>query len=185
MFTTLSEVRGSSPEASVHAGLYWPSRWTTMACERRKRKLSRDHLRLPKACVMPTSEDVQQDPHTASGSSSSHCRGEGLHGCQHYRRRCKLVAPCCGEVFACRHCHNDEKQAGESVRACHLERRPRKCVGPRRLHNTSFDLLQAGLLQHCALDRLSQCNPADQGLRFTGCLISLVHSATLQLAHDP
>ncbi|KAK9825066.1 hypothetical protein WJX74_005833 [Apatococcus lobatus] len=40
--------------------------------------------------------------------------GEGLHGCQHYRRRCKLVAPCCGEVFACRHCHNDEKQAGES-----------------------------------------------------------------------
>ncbi|KAJ1695224.1 hypothetical protein LUZ63_011922 [Rhynchospora breviuscula] len=28
-------------------------------------------------------------------------------GCQHYRRRCKIRAPCCGEVFGCRHCHNE------------------------------------------------------------------------------
>lgn len=31
------------------------------------------------------------------------------YGCQHYRRRCKVVAPCCGEAFWCRHCHNDLK----------------------------------------------------------------------------
>eukprot|EP00775_Hariotina_reticulata_P005876 gene5876-6117_t len=35
------------------------------------------------------------------------------HGCEHYRRRCKLVAPCCGEVFWCRHCHNQAKDDSE------------------------------------------------------------------------
>ena len=30
-------------------------------------------------------------------------------GCEHYRRRCKLVAPCCGEVFWCRFCHDEVK----------------------------------------------------------------------------
>ncbi|KAI3690239.1 hypothetical protein L2E82_48217 [Cichorium intybus] len=28
------------------------------------------------------------------------------HGCEHYRRRCKLRAPCCNKVFSCHHCHN-------------------------------------------------------------------------------
>lgn len=27
--------------------------------------------------------------------------------CEHYRRRCKIVAPCCNQVFPCRHCHNE------------------------------------------------------------------------------
>lgn len=35
------------------------------------------------------------------------------HGCDHYKRRCKLVAPCCGEVFWCRHCHNQVKDDSE------------------------------------------------------------------------
>ena len=43
-------------------------------------------------------------------------QGEGQHGCIHYRRRCQLVAPCCEEVFWCRHCHNEKKQAAEWVR---------------------------------------------------------------------
>ena len=30
-------------------------------------------------------------------------------GCKHYRRGCALVAPCCGEVFACRFCHDEVK----------------------------------------------------------------------------
>ena len=34
----------------------------------------------------------------------------------HYRRRCRMVAPCCGEVFWCRHCHNEVKTANEWVR---------------------------------------------------------------------
>lgn len=42
-------------------------------------------------------------------------RGLGEHGCKHYRRRARLVAPCCGEVFWCRHCHNEAKAANEWV----------------------------------------------------------------------
>lgn len=33
--------------------------------------------------------------------------GSMEYGCEHYRRRCKIRAPCCGEVFGCRHCHNE------------------------------------------------------------------------------
>ncbi|CAI0444616.1 unnamed protein product [Linum tenue] len=29
------------------------------------------------------------------------------YGCPHYRRRCHIRAPCCNEVFTCRHCHNE------------------------------------------------------------------------------
>ncbi|XVE63581.1 hypothetical protein DITRI_Ditri07aG0031400 [Diplodiscus trichospermus] len=31
------------------------------------------------------------------------------YGCSHYRRRCRIRAPCCGEIFNCRHCHNESK----------------------------------------------------------------------------
>ena len=30
-------------------------------------------------------------------------------GCKHYKRGCKIIAPCCNEAFWCRHCHNEEK----------------------------------------------------------------------------
>ncbi|KAK9086563.1 hypothetical protein Syun_028957 [Stephania yunnanensis] len=33
--------------------------------------------------------------------------GKMGYGCEHYRRRCKIRAPCCNEVFSCRHCHNE------------------------------------------------------------------------------
>lgn len=42
-------------------------------------------------------------------------RETGEHGCVHYRRRCRLVAPCCGELFWCRHCHNEAKSQDEMV----------------------------------------------------------------------
>ncbi|KAJ1298812.1 hypothetical protein BS78_01G482300 [Paspalum vaginatum] len=35
--------------------------------------------------------------------------GAEQYGCVHYRRKCKIRAPCCGEVFDCRHCHNEAK----------------------------------------------------------------------------
>jgi RING finger/CHY zinc finger protein 1 len=28
-------------------------------------------------------------------------------GCEHYIRRCSLIAPCCDKAYVCRHCHND------------------------------------------------------------------------------
>ncbi|CAJ2654523.1 unnamed protein product [Trifolium pratense] len=34
-------------------------------------------------------------------------------GCTHYRRRCKIIAPCCNQVFGCRHCHNEAKNSNE------------------------------------------------------------------------
>ncbi|KAK6940925.1 RCHY1, zinc-ribbon [Dillenia turbinata] len=44
-------------------------------------------------------------------------------GCEHYRRRCKIRAPCCNQIFSCRHCHNeatsllrDAKERHELVR---------------------------------------------------------------------
>lgn len=36
-------------------------------------------------------------------------------GCQHYRRGCKLVGPCCGEAFWCRFCHDAAKEQGPSA----------------------------------------------------------------------
>ncbi|OMP06633.1 Zinc finger, RING-type [Corchorus olitorius] len=28
-------------------------------------------------------------------------------GCEHYKRRCSIRAPCCNKIFPCRHCHNE------------------------------------------------------------------------------
>lgn len=39
--------------------------------------------------------------------------GKGKHGCKHYRRRCRIRAPCCNEIFDCRHCHNEAKNTNE------------------------------------------------------------------------
>ncbi|EPS67024.1 hypothetical protein M569_07750 [Genlisea aurea] len=33
--------------------------------------------------------------------------GKMGYGCKHYRRRCRIRAPCCNEVYDCRHCHNE------------------------------------------------------------------------------
>jgi len=30
-------------------------------------------------------------------------------GCQHYKRNCRLLAPCCNKVYPCRVCHDDEQ----------------------------------------------------------------------------
>ncbi|KAK9827252.1 hypothetical protein WJX81_003160 [Elliptochloris bilobata] len=48
-----------------------------------------------------------------AGTAELRERGRGEYGCVHYRRRCRMVAPCCGEVFWCRHCHNEVKTANE------------------------------------------------------------------------
>ncbi|XP_022979906.1 E3 ubiquitin-protein ligase MIEL1-like [Cucurbita pepo subsp. pepo] len=33
--------------------------------------------------------------------------GKMGYGCQHYRRRCRIRASCCNEIYPCRHCHNE------------------------------------------------------------------------------
>uniref|UniRef100_M4CU25 CHY-type domain-containing protein n=1 Tax=Brassica campestris TaxID=3711 RepID=M4CU25_BRACM len=37
--------------------------------------------------------------------------GRSQFGCEHYKRRCKIRAPCCNLIFPCRHCHNDAANA--------------------------------------------------------------------------
>ncbi len=57
-------------------------------------------------------EDLRHDPRLKQLRE----RGRFEHGCQHYKRRCRMVAPCCGEVFWCRHCHNKAKNEEEEAR---------------------------------------------------------------------
>uniref|UniRef100_A0A0G4IG42 RING-type domain-containing protein n=1 Tax=Chromera velia CCMP2878 TaxID=1169474 RepID=A0A0G4IG42_9ALVE len=56
------------------------------------------------------SEDFFQDPMDPAWKP---CPRPGQLGCPHYERKCKIVAPCCGELFWCRHCHNAEKNENE------------------------------------------------------------------------
>mmetsp|Transcript_14381 Transcript_14381/g.31095 ORF Transcript_14381/g.31095 Transcript_14381/m.31095 type:complete len:324 (+) Transcript_14381:118-1089(+) len=60
-------------------------------------------------------EDSEEPEAGPSGQANDETeeRGAGQHGCDHYRRRCLLVAPCCNEVFWCRHCHNATKSDNE------------------------------------------------------------------------
>lgn len=59
-----------------------------------------------------TSETVVSGP----DSVLQRQRGLGEYGCKHYRRRVKFVAPCCGMICWCRHCHDEEKNRDEPVR---------------------------------------------------------------------
>ena len=46
--------------------------------------------------------------HFRVGSNEEAEEGEReVVGCEHYVRRCQLVAPCCNKAYVCRHCHND------------------------------------------------------------------------------
>ncbi|CAO2197828.1 unnamed protein product [Urochloa humidicola] len=38
-------------------------------------------------------------------------KGIMQYGCPHYKRRCRIRAPCCNEIFDCRHCHNEVKNS--------------------------------------------------------------------------
>ncbi|CAJ1972148.1 unnamed protein product [Sphenostylis stenocarpa] len=62
-------------------------------------------------------ESNAEDLHTEESSQSTDHKninnlpekGYMEYGCQHYRRRCRIRAPCCNEIFDCRHCHNEAK----------------------------------------------------------------------------
>lgn len=32
------------------------------------------------------------------------------YGCEHYKRKCKLVTPCCDKVYTCRFCHDEKEE---------------------------------------------------------------------------
>jgi len=50
----------------------------------------------------PSSDHVQQSTLCDKG-------GDAKFGCSHYTRKCRLVAPCCGKIYSCRFCHDDDQ----------------------------------------------------------------------------
>lgn len=41
------------------------------------------------------------------------------YGCRHYKRRCRIRAPCCNQIFHCRHCHNDAMSSSSDPKDHH------------------------------------------------------------------
>lgn len=62
---------------------------------------------------MESGLEGQMSTHRHEEDESLMEMGSGRFGCSHYRRRCKIRAPCCDEIFDCRHCHNEAKNALE------------------------------------------------------------------------
>lgn len=62
----------------------------------------------PKSCGQHDHEDSE---HIDAETKNSEVLNDGVleYGCSHYRRRCRIRAPCCNEIFDCRHCHNEAK----------------------------------------------------------------------------
>ncbi|CAB4317720.1 unnamed protein product [Prunus armeniaca] len=61
---------------------------------------------------MESGSETQMDLNKNTSHQNDHSimeMGSGNFGCAHYRRRCKIRAPCCDEIFDCRHCHNESK----------------------------------------------------------------------------
>ncbi|XP_047316614.1 E3 ubiquitin-protein ligase MIEL1-like [Impatiens glandulifera] len=50
-------------------------------------------------------EEIQMEEEGESLSQKD--SGKMQYGCEHYRRRCQIRAPCCNQIFSCRHCHNE------------------------------------------------------------------------------
>lgn len=51
-------------------------------------------------------------------------------GCQHYQRKCKLIAPCCNKAYNCRFCH-DEAETGHVLDRHKVEQV--ECISCRKL----------------------------------------------------
>ena len=59
-------------------------------------------------------------------------------GCEHYVRRCRLVATCCNKAYVCRHCHNDA-EAHEMDRHAVKEVVCAECNNPQPVSNTCLN----------------------------------------------
>lgn len=75
------------------------------------------------------------------------------YGCKHYKRKAKLVAPCCGNVYSCRFCH-DEAEGHELDRKQVSEVECSACGVRQGIHQTctNCDIVLAQYF--CAVCRL-------------------------------
>ncbi|KAH8949320.1 hypothetical protein BDL97_10G025400 [Sphagnum fallax] len=76
---------------------------------------SHQHLVQGHTSCLDSDTDNDRDLHDELLQTQRLSLGLKNYGCSHYRRRCRIRAPCCDEVFDCRHCHNDVKNVNEPV----------------------------------------------------------------------
>lgn len=80
-------------------------------------------------------------------------------GCQHYRRNCALVSPCCQKVFTCRFCHDEEYFPKKGCQVQRMERHKVstvKCLSCEKIQNISNKCEGCGLQfgqYYCAVCR--------------------------------
>ncbi|KAJ3670660.1 hypothetical protein LUZ60_008086 [Juncus effusus] len=60
---------------------------------------------------IPQEESETNEPQNSEGKIQGHSPSyrdpqNGIFGCEHYKRNCKLVALCCDKLFVCRFCHD-------------------------------------------------------------------------------
>ncbi|XP_039117493.1 probable E3 ubiquitin-protein ligase RZFP34 isoform X1 [Dioscorea cayenensis subsp. rotundata] len=79
---------------------------------------------LPSDQLCFSSEENECD----TNGNSNEERGLMEYGCPHYRRRCHIRAPCCNQIFDCRHCHNEAMQNSINVDKVHRHDLPRHQV---------------------------------------------------------
>lgn len=75
------------------------------------------------------------DSDNDSDNNSEEEQDMELMGCEHYVRRCRLIAPCCDKEYVCRHCHN-EAEAHEMDRHAVKEVVCNKCNHRQPVSNT-------------------------------------------------
>jgi RING finger/CHY zinc finger protein 1 len=69
------------------------------------------------ACV-----DEEGLPMNSNFSGKLNSQFQNQRGCRHYSRGCRIRAPCCNQLFWCRHCHNEAMDNGEPKKAHQLDR---------------------------------------------------------------
>jgi len=47
---------------------------------------------------------------------------DNVFGCKHYRRGCRIISPCCNEIYTCRLCHAEAVLAGDLQKVHKLDR---------------------------------------------------------------
>lgn len=79
---------------------------------KRKRKVNLADLTESKRVALRQSptEIIPNDTHKSYFSVE-----DSILGCPHYRKKCKIVAPCCSKVYVCRLCHNEATDDGHTV----------------------------------------------------------------------
>ena len=83
-------------------------------------------------------DEPNETNETISSEEEAETELNELMGCEHYVRRCRLVAPCCDKEYVCRHCHN-EAEAHEMDRHAVKEVVCNKCNHRQPVSNTCIN----------------------------------------------